>query len=60
MRHRRTDDPHMELVGKVDVGGEAARTDDERPILEPLHGGADRAHHRIFSATARTAARMFW
>ena len=60
MRYRRADDAHMELAGEIDVGGEAALSGEERPVLEPPDRAADDAHHRIFSAAARTALRMFW
>ena len=60
MGDRRAHHAHVKLAGEVDVGGEAALAGEERPVLEPADRPADERHHRIFSAAARTALRMFW
>ena len=57
---RRADDAHVELAGKIDVGGEAALSGEKRPVLQAPYGGADDGHQRILSAAARTASMMFW
>ena len=43
MGHRRAHDAHVELAGKADVGGEAALSGEERPVLEPPDRAADDA-----------------
>jgi hypothetical protein len=49
VRVRRADDAHVELVGKVDIGGESAAAGNERPVFQPANGATD-----LFSLHARS------
>jgi hypothetical protein len=39
----------VELVGKVDIGGESAAAGNERPVFQPANGATD-----LFSLHARS------
>ena len=55
VRVRGAHEPHVQHVGKRDVGGEAPAAGDERPVFEARHRAADEAHE---APATRSAARM--
>ena len=51
---RRAHDPHMELAGEVDVGGEAPPAGDQRPVLDARKPRADHGRFPVSSAIRGT------
>ena len=59
----RSHHPHMELSGRVEIGGVLTAPEQQRAVFEPAERRADVFHFARFfisAAAARTAFRMFW